>query len=183
MYGLNHWSSTGWRGPLLFSTVQISHFKLKWLRLNGTMQQQRWHCGLELKGQWLSTHGTVRVVLLLALGHQSWWQCNFFSSSHLLVWLWQFYKSEPKNKFPNNWLFAIKYKYFPKIGSAGAAGPRGRIFFSETGQLVIRSSNCNVVIWLPVQDVLLQHMLWPTTLPAATQWLASGVEKFKDNLV
>ena len=72
-------------------------FKLKWLRLNGTMQQQRWHCGLELKGQWLSTHGTVRAVLLLALGHQSWWPCKFFISSHLLVWLWQFYKSEPKN--------------------------------------------------------------------------------------
>ena len=28
-------------------------------------------------------------------------------------------------------MFAINYKYFPKIGSAGPAGPRGRIFFQR----------------------------------------------------
>ena len=33
---------------VLFRSVT---FKVKWLRLYGTMQQQRWHCGLELKGQ------------------------------------------------------------------------------------------------------------------------------------
>ena len=78
MYGLNHWSSTqaGWRGPLLFSTVQISHFQVevaqtKWhdataTMMRGMMQQQRWHCGLGLKGQSCNsrwTHGAVQVAL------------------------------------------------------------------------------------------------------------------------
>jgi hypothetical protein len=49
MYGLNHWME----GP---TTVQYCSDQSlsSWLRLNGTMQlqlQQRWHCGLELKGQ------------------------------------------------------------------------------------------------------------------------------------
>jgi hypothetical protein len=68
----------------LFRSVTL---KLMWLRLNGTMQQQRWHCGLELKGQWLSTHGTVWVVFCCWHLIISWWQCKFIISSHPMICL------------------------------------------------------------------------------------------------
>jgi hypothetical protein len=45
----------------LFRSVTFK-FRSVTFRLNGTMQQQRWQCGLELKGQWLLTHGTVQIV-------------------------------------------------------------------------------------------------------------------------
>jgi hypothetical protein len=66
MYGLNHWSNTGWRGPLLFSTVQISHFQVE-------VAQTKWHHATATLALWTGTERTVmsKTYLLLALGHQS----------------------------------------------------------------------------------------------------------------
>ena len=52
MYGLNHWSSTGWRGPLLFSTVQISHFQVE-------VAQTKWHDATATLALWTGTERTV----------------------------------------------------------------------------------------------------------------------------
>ena len=52
MYGLNHWSSTGWRGPLLFSTVQISHFQVE-------VAQTKWHDATATLALWNGTERTV----------------------------------------------------------------------------------------------------------------------------
>ena len=52
MYGLNHWSSTGWSGPLLFSTVQISHFHVE-------VAQTKWHYATATLALWTGTERTV----------------------------------------------------------------------------------------------------------------------------
>jgi hypothetical protein len=50
-----------------------------------------------------------------------------------LVWLWQFYKNVTKELIPEQ-LIVRQLQIFsqnPKIGLAGAAGPRGRFFFQR----------------------------------------------------
>ena len=66
MYGLNHWSSTGWRGPLLFSTVQISHFQVE-------VAQTKWHDATATLALWTGTERTVTFYS---------WDCP----SHIYCW-------------------------------------------------------------------------------------------------
>jgi hypothetical protein len=56
-------------------------------------------------------------------------QIQVIESSHLLVWLWQFYKYGTKELNPEQLIVSHLLQIFPKIGSAGAAWPRGRYFF------------------------------------------------------
>ncbi len=127
------WTS-GWRGPLLFSTVQTSHFQVE-------VAQTIWHDATKITATLALWTGTERTATL-----ESWYCPRHICCWHLIISLddsansiqvdicfcgsGNFTSSEPKNKVPINWLFIINCKYFPKIGSAGA---RYRICFSGTG--------------------------------------------------
>ena len=118
---------------VLFKSVTFK-LNLKSLRLYGTMQlqlQQRWHCGLEVKGQWRWTHGTVQVVfttgtwssVLIAARIQ-----DKFTSACVALAIIQVRNQRIKSQ-TTDWLPLITI--FPKIGSAGTAWPSGRFFFQR----------------------------------------------------
>ena len=100
MYGLNHWSSTGWRGPLLFSTVQISHFQVEvaqtkwhdatamlalWTGTERTVTFDSWHCPSRITaGTWSSVLMAVQILTIATGPHSnsSWAFCKTVTRDH-----------------------------------------------------------------------------------------------------
>ncbi len=99
MFGLNHWME----GPTAVQYCSDQSLS-SW---SGSDYMARCNSNADIVDwNWKDSDFRLMVLtelyLLLALDHQSWWQCKFIISSHLLVCLWQFYKLQVRNQRINS---------------------------------------------------------------------------------